>query len=84
MIVILSKKAQKQLSKIDIQIQKQIKAFVLELESMSNPRSKGKALAGEFSGLWRYRVGHYRIICDIIDKEAIIYAIKIAHRSKAY
>lgn len=84
MQVVLSKKAEKQLEKLDTQIQKRIKKFVLELESLGNPRSKGKALVGNFAGFWRYRIGDYRIICEIIDKELIIYTIDIAHRSEIY
>lgn len=39
---------------------------------------------GDLSGLWRYRVGDYRIICDISDNDKIIYVVKIAHRSRVY
>lgn len=84
MQVVFNKKAEKQLEKLDNTIQKRIKNFVLELENLDNPRSKGKALVGNFAGFWRYRVGDYRIICDIVDKELIIYAIDIAHRSEVY
>lgn len=33
---------------------------------------------------WRYRVGDYRIICDIRDSELIILALSIGHRSSIY
>ncbi|WP_242005059.1 type II toxin-antitoxin system RelE family toxin [Brachyspira aalborgi] len=45
---------------------------------------KGKSLAGNLSGFWRYRVGDYRIICDIVDSEITIYILDISHRSKSY
>lgn len=79
-----SKNAQKQFKKLDSAIQKRIKDYTQELQKLENPRNRGKALAGNLSGFWRYRVGDYRIICEIIDSELIIYAIDIAHRSKAY
>ena len=84
MQVVFNKKAEKQLEKLDNTTQKRIKQFIIELENLENPRSKGKALMGNFAGFWRYRVGDYRIICDIVDKELIIYAIDVAHRSEVY
>ena len=81
---VYSKKAQKQFKKLDSTIQKRIKAYTQELQMLENPRDRGKALVGNFSGFWRYRVGDYRIVCEIIENELIIYAIDIAHRSRVY
>ncbi len=36
---------------------------------LQNPRILGKALLHDNKGSWRYRVGDYRIICQIIEKE---------------
>lgn len=84
MRIVIEKQAQKQFKKLDIQTQINIKDYILEIEMLENPRTKGKALAGDLSGLWRYRVGDYRIICDTDDKGSIIYIVKIAHRSSVY
>ena len=84
MKVVLNKKAQKQFERLDSVIKKRVTELFDELELSSNPRSKGKALAGELSGLWRYRVGDYRVVYDIADSEMTIYAIKIAHRKEVY
>ena len=84
MKVVLNKKAQKQFDKLTNETKKRIAELFDELEALNNPRSKGKALAGGLSGLWRYRVGDYRVVCDIVDSELIIYAIKIAHRKEVY
>ncbi len=81
---VYSKKAQKQFKKLDSAIQKRIKAYTQELQTLENPRDRGKALVGNFAGFWRYRVGDYRIVCEIIENELMIYAIDIAHRSKVY
>ncbi|WP_299326484.1 type II toxin-antitoxin system RelE/ParE family toxin [uncultured Helicobacter sp.] len=81
---VYSKKAQKQFEKLDTITQKRIKNLTQELESLENPRSKGEALVGNLGGLWRYRVGDYRIICEINDNELLIYAIHIAHRKEVY
>ena len=84
MKVVLNKKAQKQFDKLASVAQKRVAELFDEIESLSNPRSKGRALVGGLSGLWRYRVGDYRVVCDIADDEMIIYAIKIAHRKEVY
>lgn len=57
---VYSKKAQKQFKKLDSAIQKRIKVYTQELQTLENPRDRGKALVGNFAGFWRYRVGDYR------------------------
>ncbi|MGX2983995.1 type II toxin-antitoxin system RelE family toxin [Helicobacter sp. 23-1048] len=79
-----SKKAQKQFDKLDSVIKKRIKKYTDELETLENPRDKGTALVGNLFGLWRYRVGDYRLICHINDNELIILCLEITHRSEAY
>lgn len=54
------------------------------LEQCDNPRMTGKALEGNRKGYWRYRVGDYRIIVKISDKELIILATEIGHRREIY
>ncbi|NOS87711.1 MAG: type II toxin-antitoxin system RelE/ParE family toxin [Methylococcaceae bacterium] len=74
-------KAVRSLAKIDRIAAAKIWRFLeLELPNMANPRLTGKALQGEFKGLWRYRVGDYRVICQIKDKELLILVIDTAHR----
>lgn len=80
----LSETALKQLRKLDPPIAKRIRAELVELKTLTDPRSRGKALTGNQRGYWRYRVGDYRIICLIEDEELIILALKIGHRSKIY
>nr|WP_245289030.1 type II toxin-antitoxin system RelE/ParE family toxin [Bartonella sp. CDC_skunk] len=40
--------------------------------SLEDVRAIGKPLRGQLSGLWRYRVGDYRILCDLYDKELVV------------
>lgn len=54
------------------------------LENIEDPRSLGKALVGEYEGLWRYRIADYRLICIIKDDKLIVEAIFIGHRSTVY
>ena len=78
-------KAVKSLAKIDRNKAAKIWYFLeIELTAMTNPRLSGKALQGEFKGLWRYRVGDYRLICQIKDGELIILVIEIGHRKDIY
>lgn len=80
-----SERAMKQLKKLDKGTQKLILTWVAKnLENSDNPRIKGKGLTANRSGEWRYRVGNYRIICDIRDKELIILALSIGHRRNIY
>ena len=73
MKIIIQPNAKKQLKNLDFTIQKRIAKFIDNLDGLENPRIKGKSLAGNLSGFWRYRVGDYRIICDIVDNEITIY-----------
>lgn len=64
----LSETANKQLAKLDKTEARRITKFLRErLVASDNPRIVGKALSGPLGGLWRYRVGDYRLICEIQD-----------------
>ena len=45
---------------------------------------KGKALSANLAGSWRYRIGNYRVLCEIKDGELVVLVFEIAHRSKVY
>lgn len=76
--------AEKQFLKLDKQIQRQIQKFVLQLKNLENPRSRGKALVGNLSHLWRYRIADYRLICDIQDEKILVTILRIGHRKEIY
>jgi len=78
-----NEKARKIIKKIDNPIKKKI-IFYLENKIVKDPFAFGKPLTGNMSGLWRYRVENYRIICDIQKKELIVLIVKIGHRSVIY
>ncbi len=84
MKVVFSDKARKKFLKLDKPVQRQIQKFVSNLEEMKNPKDKGKALVGNLSGFWRYRVGDYRVLCKIQDQELVIFVIEIGHRKDVY
>lgn len=84
MKVVFSDKAKKFFLKLDTPIQKQIQKFILKLEGMSDPRARGKMLVGNLLGFWRYRVGDYRLLCRIVDKELVITVVEVGHRKEVY
>jgi mRNA interferase RelE/StbE len=49
-----------------------------------DPRSLGTALTGGLAGLWRYRVGDFRIIARIIDHRLVVLVVEIGHRREVY
>ena len=85
-IIKYSDSARKQLKKLDKQSAIRILDFMDERISESgNPRSIGKVLTGPKLGTyWRYRVGDYRIICDIQDGQLCVLVIEIGNRKKIY
>ena len=81
----LTKGAKKDLRKLDPSIRAMIVKWLRKnLENCSDPRAHGKALSGNLSGLWRYRVGNYRLIAEIHDDRLVILMLEIGHRSEIY
>ena len=76
--------ATKQYLKLDKPIRNQITKFIDKLENIDNPRSRGKPLASDLSGLWRHRVGDYRLICSIEDDKILITVLRLGHRRENY
>ena len=54
------------------------------IDGLEDPRSRGNALVENLKGFWRYRVGDYRVICNINDESLLITAVKIGHRRDVY
>jgi len=76
--------AEKQLAKLDKYIQKRIKKYMDEVAKLEDPRSRGKRLLSNLSGLWRYRVGDFRIICQIKDAQLVVTVVRIGDRKEIY
>ncbi len=71
--------------KLDRYTQRMIKAWIEKnLVSCEDPRIHGKGLTANRSGQWRYRIGDYRLICEIQDEELIILALTVGHKRKVY
>ena len=82
----LTETAAKQIGKLDKGEAKRITAFLRQrLATLADPRSTGKALAGpQLGAYWRYRVGDYRIICDIQDGKLCVLVIEVGNRREIY
>ncbi|MEI6758470.1 MAG: type II toxin-antitoxin system RelE/ParE family toxin [Chlorobium sp.] len=75
--------AEKELARIDKSAAKRIIRYLRERVSV-DPRASGKSLRGDLSGLWRYRVGDYRLICELFDEKVSVLVIRIGHRKDVY
>jgi len=77
--------AERQLRQLDRPVQKRILDWLDErLEGCKNPRHFGEPLKGDLAGLWRYRIGTYRVICEIQDERLVVLALNIGHRREIY
>ncbi len=75
----------REFKKLDKYTQRMLKAWIEKhLINCENPRLYGKALAANRSGQWRYRIGDYRLICQIQDEKLVILALAIGHRREVY
>lgn len=84
MKIVYTEKVLKQLKKLDKSVSSRIVDYMDEVAKLEAPRSRGKSLVGNLIGLWRYRVGDYRILCRIIDDELVIMVVEIGHRKVVY
>lgn len=77
---------QKEMRKINPETRRRIRSFLHErLAALDDPRQTGAALEGsELGNFWRYRVGDYRIICDIQDHKLVVLVVEIGHRREIY
>lgn len=82
----ISDQAKKDLKALDKPIRNRIINFLNErIGTASNPRALGEALQGsELGGLWKYRVGDHRLVCQIVDRTITVTVVKVGHRREVY
>ncbi|HYC96109.1 MAG TPA: type II toxin-antitoxin system RelE/ParE family toxin [Sphingomicrobium sp.] len=51
---------------------------------LDDPRSLGSALTGELGGLWRWRIGDYRVVARVDDERITILVVRVGHRREVY
>lgn len=80
-----TKNALKQLKKLDKPTARLIVGFLEEkIAGTSDARKYGHALIGDQKGRWRYRIGDYRVLWELRDKELLVVVITLGHRREIY
>ena len=78
-------RAERELARLDRQLHVRVVRFLRErIAPLADPRELGEALTGPLRSFWKYRVGHYRVIVDLQDKELVILVVRIGHRGSVY
>ena len=82
----LSAEVDRELSTLDSQQAKRILKFLHDrVAKLDDPRSIGEALHGSRLGeFWTYRVGDYRLICEIEDNRLVVLILRVGHRKEIY
>lgn len=81
----LSALARKQLAKMGANAAGEITRYLKNrIAPSDDPRQFGKGLVGDLSGYWRYRVGDYRIVCQLIDERLVVLVVEVGHRREVY
>ncbi len=71
--------------KLDNSVKKIISKWINKhLLNCENPRAYGKRLSRNLKQYWRYRIGNYRLLVEIKERELIIVAVSISHRKDVY
>jgi mRNA interferase RelE/StbE len=82
--ILVSARAQRQIRRLDPPVARRIRAFLEErLALLDDPRELGAALRST-EALWRYRVGDWRIIVEIQDRQLVVLVVEIGHRREVY
>ena len=74
-----------QLLRLDRDAARRIRNYMnRNVATLDNPRQRGRALTGPMAGLWRYRVGNYRVVCDIQDRFLRVIVISVGAHDTVY
>lgn len=77
--------ARKSAERLDPQVRRRIRDYLEQrVAALDDPRSIAKPLRGPLATYWRFRVGDYRVICDIQDHRLVVLVVAIGHRSEIY
>ncbi len=75
--------AKRAMKRLDRQTAKRIATY-MDTRVANNPRQLGEAMTGNRGGLWRYRIGDYRVVCDIQDDKVRVLVLEVGHRREIY
>ena len=81
-----SKSAQKDLAKLDPAGRDRVLRFLSDrVQDSDDPRRLGEPLKGPIAGrYWKYRVGDYRLVCDLQDRLLLVLVVRVGHRREIY
>jgi mRNA interferase RelE/StbE len=80
-----TRSARNNLKKLDKSVARRILDFMENrVAKHEDPRALGKSLTGSLGTLWRYRIGDYRIICEIQHSAVRILVVRMGQRSEVY
>lgn len=83
--VSLRASAEKQLERLDKPVQRRIYDFLqTRIATAEDPRRIGKAGEGPLSEYWLYRIGDFRLICEVLDRRRLVDVLKIGNRREVY
>ena len=78
-------RVEKDLRKIGPQAARRILDYLRNrVAVLDDPRQLGQPLKGQFAELWRYRIGDYRVVCELRDEVLVVLVLRIGHRKAVY
>ena len=80
----LTREAERQIDALGSGERRQVLKFLQKLRSRDDPQTLGKPLSGPLRGLWRYRVGDWRLICQLRRSVLTVVVVRLGHRSDVY
>lgn len=80
--VVFARSARKELQNLDPQVARRI---LKQIEALvANPRPSGVVKLEGATDLWRIRIGEWRVVYRISDRDRVVDVIAVRHRSDAY
>ena len=77
--------AEKELGRLDPQYAKRILKYLFErIATDEDPRRFGDPLRSNLAGLWKYKIGNYRVICEIQEEVLLVLVVRVGHRREVY
>jgi mRNA interferase RelE/StbE len=74
----------REFKKLDRSMQRRVLAYLRDVEGLDDPRQRGKGLTTNHAGVWRYQVGDYRILAQLIDNTMTVLTLGVGHRRDVY
>ena len=80
-----ARSVRKSVEKLDPPVRRRIREYLENrVANLEDPRQLGKPLKGELAGFWRYRIGDFRVVCELRDETLVVLVLHIGHRKEVY